>query len=394
MDVTELIAFASDPALVVDEAQRVIGWNAAAERLLGYSFDDAAGRTCDEVVGAVLADGEPLCQPSCEGAMCFGRCQPYSVAACMARTRDGARVAVGISTLVVPAPKNGRAPGDPAAVIFLHPAEAQSAPKKAEAAPLRIYTFGRFGVVAGERGLAVETWQRKQAVTLLKFLSHNPGRVVHRERLIELLWPDSEEEQGRKRLKVTVYFLRRKLREAGLGDDVVKTVGPGYLLREDRVWIDRLEFENLARRGEELATQGDEDGAKRSLEAAQRLYRGDYLEEDLYADWCAEERENLCEIYFDLMTNLAERQAVRGNFASAAQACRTVLVREPCREVMHRTLMRYLMQSGRPDQALTQYAQCCRVLADELGVNPSSETEKLYRSIVAGNETDSVRESH
>ena len=114
----------------------------------------------------------------------------------------------------------------------------------------------------------------------------------------------------------------------------------------------------------------------------------------MYADWCAEERENLCEIYFDLMTNLAERHAVRGNFASAAQACRTVLVREPCREVMHRTLMRYLMQSGRPDQALTQYAQCCRVLADELGVNPSSETEKLYRSIVAGNETDSVRESH
>ena len=34
-------------------------------------------------------------------------------------------------------------------------------------------------------GLAVEHWQRKQALTLLKYLTHYAGRAVHRERLIE-----------------------------------------------------------------------------------------------------------------------------------------------------------------------------------------------------------------
>jgi hypothetical protein len=46
--------------------------------------------------------------------------------------------------------------------------------------------------------------------------------------------------------------------------------------------------------------------------------------------------------------------------------------------------MRVLAQSGQPSAALKQYETCHRVLADELGVEPSAETQALFKQIQRG----------
>ena len=68
---------------------------------------------------------------------------------------------------------------------------------------------------AGE-GLAADKWKRRKAVELLKCLLTHLGRPLHRERLIEYLWPDADMNQGWERLKVVISFLRKQLRT---GDD-------------------------------------------------------------------------------------------------------------------------------------------------------------------------------
>ena len=62
---------------------------------------------------------------------------------------------------------------------------------------------------------------------LLHLLSLRVGEAVHREALIETLWPDADPEAGLHRLQVAVSSLRRLL--AGAGVD-----GQEVLAREQR----------------------------------------------------------------------------------------------------------------------------------------------------------------
>ncbi len=379
-DLTEI---ASDAAFAVDEGLQILAWNDGARQLLGYRPREAIGRHCYEVLRAVLPGGEPLCMPGCDGALCFARCQPFAVPSCLVRHKDGRWIPVSIGTLVTPRGERTPRAGAPVAVVLLRTQDEVFSQRPLDQ-PLRIFTFGHFSLAAGGRGSVLQTWERKQALTLFKYLVTHLGHPVHRERLIDCLWPEADERQGRERLKVTVYFLRRQLRAIGTHENVVKTAGKTYTLRREVVWLDAEAFEQFVAEGSSLEREHRPDEALRCYEEAQRLYRGDYLEEDPYADWCAEERERLREIYLEMLAGMAECYAERGDYARAAQVCRTALVRDPCRESFHRALMEHLVRLGRADWAVAQFQHCQRVLAQELGVEPMPETQRLYRQIVEG----------
>jgi DNA-binding SARP family transcriptional activator len=249
---------------------------------------------------------------------------------------------------------------------------------------LQIFTLGGFGVTASGCTVALENWKRKQAVTLLKFLVTQLDRPVHRERILDCLWPDVDEERAWGRLKVTMYYLRSQLRATEIGDDVVRTVGDAYLLRRDAVWVDTEIFEKLVAEGRTLQDQARWQEALRCYDEAFSLYRGDYLEQDIFADWCAEERERLREICLEMLSRKAQCHAQCGQYTQAVQVCRKALVRDPCRENLHVTLMEYLLCLGHPDRALAQYRRCEAMLAREFGVEPMPETQRLYQQIMSG----------
>jgi two-component SAPR family response regulator len=249
---------------------------------------------------------------------------------------------------------------------------------------LQIFTLGCFGLTVGGRGLAIEKWKRKQSLTLLKYLVIHVGRPVHRERLLDCLWPDIDESRGRGRLKVAMYYLRCQLRATGMDEDVVQTAGDTYKLRRETVWVDVEVFEKLFAEGCALQRQQQWGEALRCYQEVQPLYRGDYLEEETFADWCAEERERLREIYLELLAGMAECNAERGHYAEAVRVCRMALIREPCRESFHCALMEYFVRLGRPDWAVAQFRHCRRVLDREFGVEPMPETQHLHQQILKG----------
>ena len=376
-----MVDHASDAAFAIDGGMNITAWNCGAQQLLGYAPSEAIDRHCSEIIRAVLPGGESLCVPDCDGIQCFRREQPFAASACRARHKDGGWVAMSIASVVMPKHARRSHAGSAIAVIFLREGEEKQAGPPPEQA-LQIFVLGRFGVAARGRRLAVENWERKQALTLLKYLVAHLGHPVHREALIEYLWPDVDENHGRERLKVTVYFLRRQLRAAGLPDDVVQTAGKTYLLNDETVWVDVAAFQRLVAQGATLQREQRWDAALKLYEEAQHLYRGDYMEEDIYADWCAAERERLREIYLEALAGMVDCHAERGHYAEAVQVCRTALVRDPCRESFHRALMEHLVHLGRADWALAQFHSCQRILARELGVEPMPETRRLHQQIV------------
>ena len=380
--VARLIEFTSDAAFAIDDRHQVVAWNHGAEQLLGYTFDEVIGRRCSDVLRSVLPGGEPLCMPKCEMFHCFRDCRARGVPSCRVLRKDGAWVSVAYSSLVMQGQSQGPPSGSVVAVVFLHECETRHVHAPLRGA-LQVFALGKFGLTANGRGIALEKWKRRQAVTLLKYLVTQLDRPVHRERILDCLWPDVDEERGWGRLKVTMYYLRTQLRAAGAGEDAVQTVGNAYLLKRDAVWVDASQFEKLVAEGRSLQGKGRRDEALRCYDEAQFLYRGDYLEQDTFADWCAEERERLGEIYMEMMTRKAECHAERGEFAEAVQACRKGLVHDPCRESFHRSLMQHFLCLERPDWAIAQYRHCHTVLAREFGVEPMPQTQRLYQRVLA-----------
>ena len=382
ISVSQMVEGSSDASFGIDDRNQIVAWSSSAEQLLGYSSEEALGRRCADILQAVLPGGEPLCMPDCELFRCFRNCHPRGVPNCRIRRKDGSWVSVAYSSMVMPGQTQEVPNGSVVAVVFLHEKEEQYV-QVSKPGLLQIFTLGKFALAANGSGIALEKWKRRQAVTLLKILANNLDRPVHRERILDCLWPDVDEERGWGRLKVTIYYLRTQLRASGVNEDAVQTIGEAYLLRRDTVLVDAESFEKLVSEGRRLQVRGQIDEALRCYDDAQFLYRGDYLEQDVYADWCAEERGRLNEIYLEMLTRKAECHAHRSEFEEAAQVCRKALVHDPCRENFHCSLMQYLVQLGRADWAIAQYHRCQTVLAHEFGVEPMHEIQHLYRQILA-----------
>lgn len=160
------------------------------------------------------------------------------------------------------------------------------------------------------------------------------------------------------RLRTVLHF-----RQAGVRKVVIKTTNKGYALLRDTVWVDAEHFQQLAREGASLQRRGEQDKALRCYQEACHLYRGDYLEENVYADWCAQEREHLRETYLDVLARIARICVEKGCTSEAMEASRQAFVREPCRESFHRTLMSCMARTGHYDEALAQYRHCANILA-------------------------------
>jgi DNA-binding SARP family transcriptional activator len=243
---------------------------------------------------------------------------------------------------------------------------------------LTVKLLGGFRI-GRDGGLDECQWPRRSAKTLIKVLSTWPGHSLHREQLIEMLWPGAEADSALNSLAKALHAARRSLEP-----DLEPRANSAYLsltdamvtLRTEHVLIDADAFEQLAqeaRRRTDLA----------SYEAAVAAYQGDLLPEDRYEDWCAQRRVYLAELHIRLMLEFADLLRQKGSWNESAEQLREILKVDPTREDVHRCLMRMYAEMGTPDQAVRQFLLCQDVLRRKLDVAPQPETTSLYEDVLA-----------
>ena len=127
------------------------------------------------------------------------------------------------------------------------------------------------------------------------------------------------------------------------------------------------------------------------LQQAVDLYRGKFLQEFFLEDsaefeeWAVARRETTHQRALEALTDLANYYGQQGELAAAGRCALRQLELDPWREQAHRQMMRVFALEGQSGAAIGQYEKCRRVLAEELGVEPSSETRELFEHIRAGN---------
>src|ERR671930_2059658 len=79
------------------------------------------------------------------------------------------------------------------------------------AAELRLQLLGGFRVWVGSQEIPAAAWRLRKAASLLKLLALAPGQRLHREQVLDLLWPDLPPAAAANNLHSTLYVARRAL---------------------------------------------------------------------------------------------------------------------------------------------------------------------------------------
>jgi DNA-binding SARP family transcriptional activator len=246
---------------------------------------------------------------------------------------------------------------------------------------LAVQTFGGFSVHRDGVPMSENAFGRQKARVLFAALCCARG-AVHREALLEWLWPDLAPERGLRALQTTIYELRKALEpgaEKG-APSLIMSEGETYLLALDaHDSVDVIEFGRLL----SAVDKASDPAARRQLLVrADEVAAGDFLPEWPYAPWAEERRRAVEELQRDLLAQLAQVLAESGRHDAAAARYRRLLAMEPEREAWHRSLMQIYSDGGERAMALRQYQACRARLRQELGIEPGAATHDLYMQIL------------
>ncbi|HLU95978.1 MAG TPA: BTAD domain-containing putative transcriptional regulator [Thermobifida alba] len=232
-------------------------------------------------------------------------------------------------------------------------------------------------------GRPVEHWRAGKARALFQYLLINRGRTVHRDRLHQVLWPESTN-RGSSSLKVAVHAVRRVIGAHEVeGGPVLYYRDHGYLLWIDSASIDLEEFERAFEEGRRAWAAKDHAVALERFRRAAELYTGDFLAgED--GDWIDEQRQWTRGIALRAMTTLRADALEREDWPEAMHWCRRILDLDPCHEDTYRVLMMMHGELGEIGRVRDWYEQCRRRLRDDLDVAPAERTEQLAAVLMRG----------
>lgn len=232
----------------------------------------------------------------------------------------------------------------------------------ATAPPVAIRVLGRFEVLRGGLPVPDREWQSRKARELLKILVTRRGRACPRARLIELLWPGADDSAALgNRLSVALATVRRVLdpgRARPANHHVLAEAG-SVALAVSRIDVD---VENFLRD----ATTGLRDRSPERLRRAAEAYRGDVLEEDLYADWAHELREEARAVALAVLRALA----ATADPDEAVLLHLRVLAADPYDEPAHLALVEVLLRARRWGDAVRAY-DVYAARSAELGLHPA-----------------------
>jgi predicted ATPase len=153
------------------------------------------------------------------------------------------------------------------------------------AGDVAITLLGGFAATRGGEPVDPSVWRLRKGRELVKLLALARGHRLHREQLMDALWPDLDPTAAANNLHQVVHVARR-----ALGADAIQ-------LREElltlRASVDVDEFERAA-------AQARRAGSSGALRAAMSLYGGELLPENRYDDWADARREEIGQMRVEL----------------------------------------------------------------------------------------------
>lgn len=216
--------------------------------------------------------------------------------------------------------------------------------------------------------------------TVLALLLLRANQVVTTQALIEELWGYEPPRSALTTVQTYIYQLRKTL--DGRKAEILITKPLGYVLRVQPGELDLHRFEQLVEDGREALSNGDVEYASSAFRQALELWRRPALADittgpllEAHAAALDERRMNALEQRIEADLQLGRHRELIGELKS-------LIIAHQMHEWFHAALMLALHRSGRRAEALEVYQRLRRFLSEELGLEPSSDLQRLQRAVL------------
>jgi DNA-binding SARP family transcriptional activator len=253
-----------------------------------------------------------------------------------------------------------------------HGAGLLGAVRRSTRLPVTVRVLGRFEIAQDGVPVPDTQWQSRKARELMKILVARRGRAIPRDQLIELLWPDvGDAAMLGNRLSVALATVRRVLdpERTQPANHYVVAENSSVALALDRLEVDVETFLREASAGLQARSAGSARARAQLLRAA-AAYRGEVLEEDVYADWSHGLREEARAAYLAVVRALSEEAMTAGETDEAVALLIRLLDHDGYDESAHLALVAALVAAGRHGDARRAHRSYAARMA-EIGVEPA-----------------------
>lgn len=260
--------------------------------------------------------------------------------------------------------------------MSLSPRPPLPAPVEAEKEMLTVLSVSMFGKfhVSSTNGETVMWRTAKEKELFAYLLLHNPATSdVHRDHIIEHLWPSEQYEKAKVYMHTCVSLLRKNLRKLGI-EDAIRYKNGHYLLNRRQIRADVHELIELFGR-----IQHEEDIPLARMEEVLALYQDTLLSQEDYP-WMSEWSRQLERSALEFMLLLSLRYLDQRDAKRAAELAERAIRHSPYEEEGYRCAMQAYLAMGNPHHVQRIY-QALESQLEELNIRPSEMAVQLYEQI-------------
>jgi DNA-binding SARP family transcriptional activator len=176
---------------------------------------------------------------------------------------------------------------------------------------ISVTTFGGLNIFFDDVPTSI-AWESQKARLLFCCLLVTCDQWIHRQKIIEAVWPGCTYASGEKNFKTTLSRLRKSF-SGSRGVTPVLAQGEAIRLNYLEISVDASNFKANATQGIKLLVRGEIKAARKNLEAAQDLFLGDFLPEEPNNTFIAAARLELSDLYVSVIKSLEKSYLLEGN---------------------------------------------------------------------------------
>ena len=256
---------------------------------------------------------------------------------------------------------------------------------------LRVRSLNGFSVSRGEDVITEKEWEGNLLKKLLKIIIAYGFERVPKDLIMEDLWPNEKKTTSETNFKVNLHRLRKLLEPS-----MIKEFGSSYIHLKDnfisldeRLWqLDIVDFMDLKEKAEIAESQGNMNKAIACLKDALKVYRNDFLADDLYIEAIRSKREAYRRQYLSTLYRLAEIYEKRGALKKAAPFYKEIVAVDPFSEAACQKLMLNCFNRGKRNEAIRVYEKFKENVRTDMDSEPDELTVSIYRKILHSNTSD------
>lgn len=218
-------------------------------------------------------------------------------------------------------------------------------------------------------------WKTAKSKELFAFLVSNLHNYVHRDTIIDQLWPEHDYKKAKIQLHTSMSHLRKMLDSIGY-EQVISFSNQSYALELDTLQCDSIDLENMIQLHPEV-----NPGNIQTFEQVVQQYTGDYMEKNSYV-WATVKTQSIRQKLFQLLQKMIDYYVAYDDSDKKQHYLQILLKHNPYSEYTLQQLMLHYIKVGNRSAAVQAYHLFTELLLDDIGIPPDRATTEIYESIV------------